>query len=79
MDSRPRFDSRKGGMMGFFRFAIEFRPALGPTHPPIERVSGVISPGIKWPGREADHSPPFCVEVKNAWIYISTPPYVFMS
>jgi hypothetical protein len=27
---------------------------------------------------KADHSPPFSVEVKNAWSYISTPPYVFM-
>jgi hypothetical protein len=26
-------------------------------------------PGIKRPGREADHSPPSSVEVKNAWSY----------
>jgi hypothetical protein len=24
--------------------------------------------------READHSPPFSAEVKNAWSYTSTPP-----
>jgi hypothetical protein len=29
--------------------------------------------GVKRPGREADHSPPSSVEVKNAWRYISTP------
>jgi len=31
-------------------------------------------PGIKRPGREADHSPPSRTEVKNLWSYISTPP-----
>jgi hypothetical protein len=30
-------------------------------------------------GREADHSPPTTAEVKNTWIYISSPPYVFMA
>jgi hypothetical protein len=29
------------------------RPALGPTQPPIQ-----WAPGVKWPGREADHSAP---------------------
>jgi len=31
------------------------------------------------PGNEADHSPPSSAEVKNAWSYTSTPPYVFMA
>jgi hypothetical protein len=31
-------------------------------------------PGVKRPGREADHSPPSSAEVKNAWGYTSTPP-----
>jgi len=30
-------------------------------------------PGVKRPGREADHSPPPSAEVKNAWSYTSTP------
>jgi hypothetical protein len=30
-------------------------------------------PGVKMPGREADH-PPSKAEVKNAWSYTSTPP-----
>jgi hypothetical protein len=30
--------------------------------------------GVKWPGRQADHSPPSSAEVKNAWSYTSTPP-----
>jgi hypothetical protein len=35
--------------------------------------------GGPFPGREADHSPPSSAEVKNAWSYTSTPPYVFMA
>jgi hypothetical protein len=37
-------------------------------------VTGVLSPGVKWPWREADHSPPSSAEVKNAWSYTSTRP-----
>jgi hypothetical protein len=36
-------------------------------------------PGVKRPGREADHSPPTTAEVKKMWIYTSTPPYAFMA
>jgi hypothetical protein len=31
---------------------------LEPTYPLIQWVSGVASLGVKWPGRENDHSPP---------------------
>jgi hypothetical protein len=41
--------------------------------------SGALSPGVKWPGREADHSPPTSAEVKRMWIYTSTPPYAFVA
>jgi hypothetical protein len=47
----------------------------GPTQP-IKWVPGVLSPRVKRPGREADHSPPPSAEVKNTWIYTSTAPYV---
>jgi hypothetical protein len=30
------------------------------------QVPGAISPGVYWPGREADHSPPASAEVKNS-------------
>jgi len=39
----------------------EFRKSLWSTHPPIQWV-----PGVKRPGREADHSPPSSAKVKNA-------------
>jgi hypothetical protein len=32
--------------------------------------------GVKWPGREAVHSPPSSVEVKNAWSFTTMPPTV---
>jgi hypothetical protein len=37
--------------------------------------TGGFSPGIKRPGREADHSPPAGAEVKKMWTYTSTSPY----
>jgi hypothetical protein len=55
------------------------RPALGSTQPPIQWVTGGSFPGVKRPGREADHSPPTSAEVKKMWIYTSTPPYAFMA
>jgi hypothetical protein len=42
-------------------------------------VLGALSPGVKRPGREADHSPSTSAEVKKTWIYTSTPPYAFMA
>jgi hypothetical protein len=44
-------------------FSIKFRPALGLTKPPIQCVSGVLSPGVKLPER---------VKVKNGG---ATPPH----
>jgi hypothetical protein len=41
------------------------RPALGLTQPPIQQVPGTLSSGVKWVGREADHSPPSSAEFKN--------------
>jgi hypothetical protein len=36
-------------------------------------TGGVLSPGLKRPEREADHSPPTSAKVKKTWIYKSTP------
>jgi hypothetical protein len=44
---------------------ITSRLALGPTQPSIKWVARAAFPGIKRQGREADHSPPSSVEVKN--------------
>jgi len=41
--------------------------------------TGGFSPGVKRPGREADHSPQYNAEVKNAWSYTSTSPIVFIA
>jgi hypothetical protein len=38
---------------------------VGPTQPPIQWVTRAISPGVKRPGREADHSPASSAEVKE--------------
>jgi hypothetical protein len=46
-------------MIGGFEsllFTTVSRPALGPIQPPIQWVPGALSPGVKRPGREADHS-----------------------
>jgi hypothetical protein len=49
------------------------RLALGLTQPPIKWVQEAISPGLKEPGHDGDHSP-FSVEVKNVWYYALNPP-----
>jgi hypothetical protein len=61
--------------MGIFSFATASRPALGPTQHPIQWVPEALSPGIKRPGREADHSSPSRSDDKNAWSYTCTPLY----
>jgi hypothetical protein len=66
------FNSRRG--RGIFLFTTASRTDLRPTQPPIQWVSGVLSLGVKRPGREAEHSLPSSAEVKNAWSYTSTPP-----
>jgi hypothetical protein len=45
-------------------YSTASRPALEPTHPPIQWVPGDRSPRVKRPGREADVSPPSSAEVK---------------
>jgi hypothetical protein len=41
--------------------------------------TGAFSLGVKRLGREADHSPPFSAEVKNACSCTSTPQYALMA
>jgi hypothetical protein len=54
---------------------------LGSTQPLTEMNTrnlpggkGNLSPEVKQPGREADHSHPTSAEVKETWVYTSTLP-----
>jgi len=49
-----------------------YRLILGPTYSPIHWVLGILFLVVKWPGCEADHSPPSSAEVKNVSSYTST-------
>jgi hypothetical protein len=71
--------SSSPGRGKIFRLSTSFRPVLGPTQPPLQRVPGALSAGVKLSEREAENSPPTSAEVKNTWVYTSTPPYVFMA
>jgi hypothetical protein len=46
-------------------FSTSSRPAVEPTQPPIRKVPGAPSTGVKRPGRKADHSAPSSAELKN--------------
>jgi hypothetical protein len=57
-----------------FHFPMSSKPALGPTQPHIQWVTGG-----KLPGHEANQSHPTSAEVKKMWVYTFTPPYAFMA
>jgi len=59
-------------------FSKASRRALEPTQPPIQSVTGVLSPVKKRSEREADQSSQFSVEVKKEWIYTSLSPFPFI-
>ena len=74
----PVLEFRQG--QEIFPFRISFRLPLWPTLFVTffnEQLS--YSPGLKRPGHEVVHSSPSSAEVKNEWVYASTPPYVFMA
>jgi hypothetical protein len=50
----------------------------GPPNLLSNGYRGFFPPGVKRPGRDADHSPSAGAEVKKIWVYTSTPPYAFM-
>jgi hypothetical protein len=67
-------------MAGIFfslRHSVQTYSGAHPASYPVG--TGVLSPEIKTPEREADHSLPSSDEVKNSWNYTSIPPYVFMA
>jgi hypothetical protein len=72
--SRVRFPAGAGN------FSLHHRVQNASGAYPVSYPMGTRSsfPGVKRPGREADHSPPSNSEVKNAWSCTSAPQYVFM-
>jgi hypothetical protein len=72
------WSSSPGGSKNF-HFSMSSRLTRRSTQPPIQCVTGALSPEVKRPGRDADHSPPTSAEVKKTWIYSSIPPYAFMA
>jgi hypothetical protein len=65
LDTPSCTDQDRKWKLWSFLLSSFFRTALGPTQPPIQWVPGAPSLGVKRPGREADHSPPSSVEVKE--------------
>jgi hypothetical protein len=77
LDGRGSIPGR--GSDGIFLFTTASRPALGPTQLPFQWVPTALTPSIKRPVREADHSPPSSAEVENKCSYTSAPQYAFMA
>jgi len=48
------------------------KPALVPTHLPVQLVLGAASLGVEWPGHETNHLPP-TAKFRNEWCYTSAP------
>jgi hypothetical protein len=74
-----RRGQRDGSLLTYSRFSrpdISFlhrqKSVLVPTEFPIKWVTAASSPEIKRQGREAEYSPT-SDEIKNMWIYSSTP------
>jgi hypothetical protein len=72
LDGRADSSSSPGGGKSLLLSTLS-RPVLGPTQLPIQWLPGDLLPWVKRPGREADHSPPTSADVKNKWLYTSTP------
>jgi len=47
--------------------------SVGTVQPLVQWILGVLHLGLKWPVKEADHSPLSGTKTNNAFIYISTP------
>jgi hypothetical protein len=67
------------GRVTNFLFSTSSRSTLGLTQTPIQCVPGALSPGVKRPVCEDDHSPQTSAKVKKMWICTSTFPYTFMA
>jgi hypothetical protein len=56
-----------------FYISMSSRPALRPTQSSIQWIPAAVSPGVKRPRREADHSPPTSADIKKTWVYTLLP------
>jgi hypothetical protein len=74
----PDLNSRQEKCFSFL-FAAASRPALGLTQSSIQWAPWSLFPGIKRPGRGADHSPPSSGEVRNVWSCTYTHPCLFVA
>jgi hypothetical protein len=64
--------------LGKFLFNTVFRPTLGSTQSPIQRVPGALSLRVKRPGREANQSPPYLLlGPRMRWAIPPLPQYAF--
>jgi hypothetical protein len=70
---RPGFDSWK---RQDFSLLHSVQTGSGAHPAPYPMDTGGASPGVKLPGHEADHSPPFSADVKNGR---AIPPLLHMS
>jgi hypothetical protein len=61
-------------------FSSPYNPdkLLGPPSLLHNGYQQLFHPGAELHGREADQSPPSSAEVKETWIYTSTPPFIFI-
>jgi hypothetical protein len=64
MDERGSIPGRS---RDFFLFTVAFRQSFITTQLAIHWTPNALSPVIKRPKHEADHSPPSISEVNNAW------------
>jgi hypothetical protein len=78
MTNELLFDSQESQELFLFNKAS--KPALGPTHPPIQCAPAALSLEIIAAGHQADHSPLSNSSIQNEWNYTSTcmMPYAFM-
>jgi hypothetical protein len=56
-----------------FLFSTASRPSLRLIQPPNQWVPGALSPWVKCPESEADHSFPSSAEIKNDGVYLHSP------
>jgi hypothetical protein len=72
---RPNFNHRQE--LRLLHLATASTQTEEPTQPSIQWIPGVLTPGAKRPGLEADHTPPPSAEVKMRGAIPLLPQYVF--